>query len=105
MGDAVPDSWDQGGNDADSAQSRLSAMSLNPNAGVFIPGKNIHATPFVPGGAPTPNASTPESSSPQLPGRLSCFYFLNHPADINSLFSYNFLFLVKNFYNICRHFQ
>lgn len=70
MGDTVPDSWDQGGNDVDVVETKLAATSLNPNAGVFVPGKNVHAAEFVPGGSVTPNDVSRSEDSPRMPCKL-----------------------------------
>lgn len=44
--DFVPDSWDE--NEEKTVANKLSSLSFNPNAAVFVPGQNVHASTFVP---------------------------------------------------------
>ena len=57
----VPDSWDQSdGQDASATmQQPMSGLSFNPNAPAFVPGKNVHAASFVPGGFSAPATTQP----------------------------------------------
>ena len=55
---SVPDSWDDNSAQED-VPKQLSALSFNPDAPAFVPGKNVHAASFVPSGAT------------QLPGNTS----------------------------------
>lgn len=60
----IPDSWDSeetGASDSkqQSKPSSFASLSFNPSAAVFVPGKNVHAAPFV------PPSSTPASFKSQ----------------------------------------
>lgn len=73
----VPDSWDQndGQDTSASIQKPLAGLSFNPNAMSFVPGKNVHASSFVPGpGTFSPPVATqsdeplPQESTPAAIG-------------------------------------
>lgn len=65
MAESVPDSWDADNGTHDegaSIEKPMSSLSFNPNAISFVPGKNVHASSFVPCGATeVPGNSSPNS--------------------------------------------
>ncbi|XP_067928226.1 eukaryotic peptide chain release factor GTP-binding subunit ERF3A-like [Watersipora subatra] len=66
----VPDSWDDNAAAQDlPIQKPLSTLSFNPDAVAFVPGKNVHATTFVPTAATymPGNSSTPAHSQTNDP--------------------------------------